>query len=131
MKHLLVIVTISCILAKDVYQFSWDIWFSIHQTEIAEKLCENKANPLLNCNGHCYLSKQLKKAVIDLEKDLKDSSSSRTKIMNEVKVIEFKTVRLSFQPTAFSDREKTLAEYVPTRWDYLNDSAIEHPPSIG
>ena len=36
--------------------------FIIHQKEIAEKLCENKDKPKLQCNGKCQMMKSLKKA---------------------------------------------------------------------
>ena len=35
--------------------------WKLNQNEITEKYCENKAEPMLNCNGKCHLSKQLKK----------------------------------------------------------------------
>ena len=34
--------------------------WKINQTEIAEKLCENKNKPKLKCNGKCQLAKKLK-----------------------------------------------------------------------
>lgn len=36
--------------------------YEINKKAIAEEHCENKDKPQLECNGHCYLSKQLKKA---------------------------------------------------------------------
>jgi hypothetical protein len=36
--------------------------FVVHQKEIAEKLCENKDKPKLQCNGKCQMMKSLKKA---------------------------------------------------------------------
>lgn len=38
------------------------VYYQLNKTYITQKLCENKSNPKMNCNGHCYLSKQLKKA---------------------------------------------------------------------
>ncbi len=34
--------------------------WKINQDRITEKYCENKDKPMLNCNGQCYLAKQLK-----------------------------------------------------------------------
>lgn len=96
---------------------------------MAEKLCENKANPLLNCNGQCYLSKQLKKAVVELEKDLKDSSSSRTKIMNEVKIIEFKKLDFSINETVISSHQIAFFNRTSKDWNYQFIQQIEHPPT--
>ena len=36
------------------------ISFKINQEFIAKELCENKDVPKMNCNGNCYLAKQLK-----------------------------------------------------------------------
>ena len=36
-------------------------YYHINKNYIARQLCENKNNPASNCQGHCYLSKQLKK----------------------------------------------------------------------
>jgi hypothetical protein len=38
------------------------VYYHINKAYIAQKLCENKDNPKLHCNGHCYLTKQLKAA---------------------------------------------------------------------
>ena len=46
------------------------VHFYINQTEITDKLCENKDKPELNCNGHCYLKKELtKQNKINTEQD--------------------------------------------------------------
>lgn len=37
-------------------------YYAINKNYIAQKLCVNRNNPRLHCEGHCYLSKQLKKA---------------------------------------------------------------------
>ncbi|MEM8559711.1 MAG: hypothetical protein AAGG50_17965 [Bacteroidota bacterium] len=34
--------------------------FALRQDAIAERLCENRDRPELNCDGVCYLTKQLK-----------------------------------------------------------------------
>lgn len=84
----------------------------------------------MNCNGHCYLSKQLKKAVVELEQDLEDSSSSRPKVSNEVKVIDFRTLDYSVESVDFTLLEKGLVIHPTTHWNYLKGSDIEHPPSV-
>lgn len=61
MKAILITLIISSFLVKDIASFSWQTWFYINQQEIAAEKCENKAIPMMHCNGKCYLSKQLKK----------------------------------------------------------------------
>lgn len=43
--------------------------WKINQVRITELYCVNKNNPLMHCNGQCYLSKQLKK----IESDYRES----------------------------------------------------------
>ncbi len=38
------------------------MYYHINKEYISQKLCENRNNPAMHCNGHCFLSKQLKKA---------------------------------------------------------------------
>jgi hypothetical protein len=38
------------------------VYYHFNKAYVIQKLCENKNNPGIHCNGHCYLSKQLKKA---------------------------------------------------------------------
>lgn len=38
------------------------VYYHLNKKYISQKLCENRSRPELNCNGHCYLTKQLKKA---------------------------------------------------------------------
>lgn len=52
---------ISLMLCKDIYSFTYQIYFFKNQQAIADKFCENKARPQLKCNGKCHLAKQLKK----------------------------------------------------------------------
>ena len=61
MRFLIIILCISGFLAKDIARISWEIWFKVNQEQIIAEKCENKAIPMMHCNGKCYLSKQLKK----------------------------------------------------------------------
>ena len=53
---------IGLILFKPVAQLSWEIWYAVNLEYVAEELCENQEEPELECNGKCYLMKQLAKA---------------------------------------------------------------------
>ena len=39
--------------------------YLINEKYIAANLCVNKSNPMMHCNGKCYMAKQLKKAADD------------------------------------------------------------------
>ena len=51
-------------------------YFNYNKKMISEKLCENRTNPSLHCNGKCYLSKQLKKTE---EQEQKSANNIREK----------------------------------------------------
>lgn len=51
-------------LLKPVSQFIWQVWYEVNQDFVAATLCENQEKPELECNGKCYLMKQLQKAEI-------------------------------------------------------------------
>ncbi len=42
--------------------------WKINQAKIEKLYCENKDNPLMHCEGKCYLSKQLKQIENDFQK---------------------------------------------------------------
>lgn len=48
--------------------------FELNQGYIAEKLCENKSRPWMNCHGKCFLMKKLKQAE---EKEKKQERENR------------------------------------------------------
>ena len=50
------------IIAQMMVNVGIGVYYHLNKTYIAKQLCINKNNPSLHCNGHCYLSKQLKKA---------------------------------------------------------------------
>ncbi len=50
--------------------------FKIHQKEIAKNLCIQREMKNNHCNGHCFLSKQLKKTA---EKEKKETESLKEK----------------------------------------------------
>lgn len=63
--------------AQYVYQLSVSSHFILNKSEIAVTLCENQQKPELQCNGKCYLAKQL--SVLDNSSDEPVDLSSNTK----------------------------------------------------
>jgi hypothetical protein len=61
MKSLFSIVLILVIGIKTFASFGILLDYLIHSNEITEKYCENKAKPILKCNGKCHLAKTLLK----------------------------------------------------------------------
>lgn len=50
------------ILSGSVVKSFVTVNFLLYQDQIAKEKCENKDKPQMNCNGKCYLAKQLKAA---------------------------------------------------------------------
>lgn len=71
-------------------------YYRVNQDYIAKNLCENRDKPMLDCNGQCYLAKQLKAAE---EKEQK-SNSERLEKMPEV-VLAFQTIQSIFNTVFF------------------------------
>ncbi len=125
MKLLVIILTISSFLAKDVASFSWQTWFYVNQSEIAKEKCENKAVPMMHCNGKCYLSKQLKK----LEEKEQSHNSKRNPFQKIEKVELAQNVALmlfnkefkAFEKSHFYSYQETFSK------KYLKE--IFHPPT--
>jgi hypothetical protein len=81
MRTLIVILCITGFLAKDIARLGWEIWFKVNQEQIIAEKCENKAKPMLHCNGKCYLSKQLEK----LEQKEQNHNSKTNPFNNNLK----------------------------------------------
>ncbi len=127
MKYLIVICTICSILGKDIYQASWDVWYVVNKEYVAQKLCENQAIPMLNCNGKCYLSKQLEKAESAL-KDMENSHKNNRPVMSENNKIaqnyEFQSHLVVMAEDNSKDVFKNTADYR----EILFINSIDHPP---
>ena len=68
-------------------QWSAVAYYRVNRDFIAKNLCVNRDKPMLNCNGQCYLSKQLKAA----EDKEQKSNSERLNKMPEV-VLSFQSI---------------------------------------
>lgn len=127
MKLIFGIVLILSLLAKDFAAFSWDVWFYINQQEIAAEKCENKAKPMMHCDGKCYLAKQLKK----LEEKEKNHHSKRNPFqkIEKVELLQH-MVFTAFYFNGNANSEKEIYTYKET---YSNKhlNAVFRPPLVG
>jgi hypothetical protein len=114
-KALAILLTVS-IIAQGMINLALCAYYEINKKEIAEKLCINKNNPKMHCNGQCYLGKQLKKAE-DNEK--RQNRSLREK--DEVISIYTPATHISYIPSFsfvgymgyYIDRALTAPHIVP------------------
>ncbi len=131
-KYLIVILTISSILAKDLYQFTWDIWFRINQDTIAQVHCENKDKPVLKCDGKCYLAKQLKKAEVSIEREQEQPDAPvRPKVQADAKIEHFARFTCEFESISYEEHIASLRiAFQEASWDYIPVTGIDHPPTV-
>lgn len=61
-KKLLAVILSLTIISQSLVYVGIGIYYHVNKQYISQQLCENRNNPQMHCNGHCYLSKQLKKA---------------------------------------------------------------------
>jgi len=84
MRILASIVLVLVLLSKTMYGIFWQVNFYFNQQEITALECENKDRPEMNCNGQCYLAKQLKKA----DEELASKKEKQEHSLSQIKVIE-------------------------------------------
>lgn len=114
-KFLLNIGLILVILSPSVFKTVLVLDWKINQDLITEKYCVNKDNPMLNCNGQCYLSKQLKK--LDAEEQSERQKHQLPE--NKLKEIEFNYLAEKFPLSWMEEVTYTAVQTIdlPT---YLN-----------
>lgn len=102
------------------------IEYSIQYDYIVTVLCENKDQPELECNGTCYLSKQLaKESGNDQENPLNTSNKLE---IPQILILE-KTPNFDF--SFFVENEyRQLTEASPENYHPLFSSEILDPPQI-
>jgi hypothetical protein len=84
MKSLLTVILALTVLTQTFVNVGIGVYYHFNKQYISAKLCENRHNPGLHCNGHCFLSKQLKKA-----QDGESKSQSQLLKENEELIAEF------------------------------------------
>ncbi|MEP2280316.1 hypothetical protein [Maribacter sp.] len=81
MKKIFSIVMITVMIYPSINKIGVLINFKINQNFIAKVLCINKEKPKSTCNGKCYLTKQLKKAEKQDQKQIPNSKKDRIEIL--------------------------------------------------
>ena len=85
--------------------------FKINQDYIAKNLCENRAKPILKCNGKCQLMKKLKQADKDEEKQTPQTIKEKLELLychnqvnfNVSQKFDFEVKKQSFFGYKFQD----------------------------
>ncbi|WP_025743349.1 hypothetical protein [Aquimarina pacifica] len=111
---------------RPVVEISNVMYYQLNIDTIIEKYCVNKARPKLNCNGKCYLMKQIKQQTAD-----------NTTSTNKLILITEAFVPLFFQENTFNITNTILLTLNTQKiWkakDLLLQGVskdIDHPPKI-
>jgi hypothetical protein len=92
-------------------------------TSAYSKNCENKAKPVLKCNGKCQLAKKI------LAKQKEDEQTPERKLENKNQVIYYKSYfTILFSPTRNSPNIYDLSPVALSRSVYILD--IFRPPCL-
>jgi hypothetical protein len=66
-KRLLLFIILSSVLTQSGVKTYLLIEWKLYQREITEKYCINKSRPEMQCNGKCYLAKQMRQIEYEYE----------------------------------------------------------------
>jgi hypothetical protein len=129
MRALSSLALIFVLLSKTAYGLFWQVNFHLNQKEIIRMECENKDKPEMNCNGKCYLAKQLQKAEAKLEVKKQESTRSLEQLKwLETAVFATPDFPKVHEVAIFTDLQKQsysmYLECFPTR--YI--PSVFHPP---
>lgn len=94
--------------------------YSLNKTEIIDKYCENKDQPILACEGKCHLKKQIEKK--SKEQDQNDEVS-KTEILSPVG----RVANLYVKEINFYKNQNTIPSF-NERLKNLRSIQIDYPP---
>lgn len=124
MKKYIAILLLLVMQSSLLNQWSMVMYYQVNRNFIAQNFCVNKDKPKLNCNGQCYLAKQLKQQE---EKETKSNSEKLEKlpeinlVCEEVTVFQFS--RQLKNPTIHTFSYNNL-------YSKLFNQTILHPPTF-
>lgn len=101
----LVFILIIAIFLKPIFPV---IEYVVNYEYISKVLCENKAKPMMHCNGKCHLMKELAKAA-ENEKPASSDKKGYTPVAELLFFQEIKT--FSIASASFLDKEKSSNTY--------------------
>jgi hypothetical protein len=97
--------------------------YMLNKKYIATVLCENKAKPMMHCNGKCHLRKQLQK---EEEQQKKEGQSTQEKF--EVQFCNISSYA-GFEPT-YSENSINHTSSYNNGYAFTAVNSFFHPPSI-
>ena len=81
MKKIVVILLTLLVFLQPLSKVWIFVSFKINQDYIAKNLCENRAKPILKCNGKCQLMRKLKQADKEEEKQTPQTIKEKLEVL--------------------------------------------------
>lgn len=103
------------------------IEYAVNYNYIVEVLCENKDKPELECDGKCYLSKQLAKQTENVDNN---PFQDTKKIEIPQFIISEEFAKFNFLPKTDFRLNKVIG-YKPNLKPFQLTTKIFHPPQLG
>ncbi len=100
------------------------IEYVVNYDYISKVLCENKAKPMMHCNGKCHLMKELAKAS-DAENPKSSDKKGSTQPTEVLFFEELKDFKIS---TVYTSNIKKTNQSYSNLYFYLNSDAVFRPP---
>jgi hypothetical protein len=122
LKSLTAVVLLVALLTANFTRYFVYAGFELNKKYIAEKLCENRDKPWLNCNGHCYFMKKIKAAE---ENDKNDARQNQKNLFQEVFFLSSTTVKFHTQLL------HTLSTPYSSPLTITFSGAVFRPPQVG
>ncbi|SDW43930.1 hypothetical protein SAMN05216556_105154 [Aequorivita viscosa] len=101
--------------------------YMVNYDYIVNNLCENRDKPELNCDGKCYLSKELAKEAGADENNPLNNKNSKTEIPQVIILENISDFQLAFIPDIIAPEKVGYTSVFHTS---LYVSKILHPPRI-
>ena len=101
--------------------------FELNQKYIAENLCVNRYRPAMDCNGKCYLKKQVEKADENEKKALEKNNT----LHFEVSFFQQPSQPTFIEPMIFGDIKSSFPRYIYRYGSSYIDSIFRPPKQLG
>lgn len=98
--------------------------YVVNYEYVSKVLCENKAKPMMHCNGKCHLMKELAKAS-DAENSKSSDKKSSTQPTEVLFFEELKDFKIS---TIYASNIKKANQNYSNLYFYLNSDSVFRPP---
>ncbi|WP_232735209.1 hypothetical protein [Flavobacterium sp. 5] len=98
--------------------------YIVNYDYISKVLCENKAKPMMHCNGKCHLMKELAKAS-DAENPKSSDKKGTTQLTEVLFFEEIKSFKIN---TIYSSNTKKNNQHYSDLYFYLNSDPVFRPP---